>query len=113
LFRPPLYWPVIVLFLLIIPTILMNNEELEESYSDRGQVNSKLKMTVLWNIAVCSLVEVDRRFRGVYCFHHHSSSWSWRQYKHLEHVNFYETAWCNIPEDCYLHIQCHENVKAK
>jgi hypothetical protein len=27
-------------------------------------------MTGFWDIAPCSLVEVDRRFRGVYCLHH-------------------------------------------
>jgi hypothetical protein len=29
-----------------------------------------VKMTVLWDIAPCSLVEVYRRFRGAYCLHH-------------------------------------------
>jgi hypothetical protein len=29
-----------------------------------------LKMTAFWEIAPCSLVEVDRRFRGAYCLHH-------------------------------------------
>jgi hypothetical protein len=27
------------------------------------------KMTALWDIVLCSLVEVDQRFRGVYCLH--------------------------------------------
>jgi hypothetical protein len=27
-------------------------------------------MVVLWNVAPCSLVDVDRRFRGPYRFHH-------------------------------------------
>jgi hypothetical protein len=27
-------------------------------------------MTAFWDIAPCSLVEVDRRFRGAYCLHH-------------------------------------------
>jgi hypothetical protein len=27
-------------------------------------------MAVFWFVAPCSLVEVYRRFRGVYCFHH-------------------------------------------
>jgi hypothetical protein len=30
-----------------------------------------LKIIALWDIAPCSLVEVDRRFRGAYCLHHH------------------------------------------
>jgi SNF family Na+-dependent transporter len=30
----------------------------------------QFEMTALWNIALCSLVEVDRHFRGAYCLHH-------------------------------------------
>jgi hypothetical protein len=29
-----------------------------------------MEMTDLWNTAPCSLVVVDRRFRGAYCLHH-------------------------------------------
>jgi hypothetical protein len=29
-----------------------------------------MKMTAFWDIAPCSLAEVDRCFRGVYCLHH-------------------------------------------
>jgi hypothetical protein len=28
------------------------------------------KMTVFWNVAPCSLVEIDRCFRATYCLHH-------------------------------------------
>jgi hypothetical protein len=31
-------------------------------------------MTVFWDVAPCGLVEVYQRFRGAYCFYHHSSS---------------------------------------
>jgi hypothetical protein len=31
-----------------------------------------MKMAVLWVVEQCSLVEVYRRFRGVYCLHHQS-----------------------------------------
>jgi hypothetical protein len=31
---------------------------------------SSLNMTTFWNIAPCSLVEVDRRFRDAYCLDH-------------------------------------------
>jgi hypothetical protein len=27
-------------------------------------------MTVFWNLALCSLVEIDRRFRGASCIYH-------------------------------------------
>jgi hypothetical protein len=29
-----------------------------------------IKITAVWDIALCSLVEVDWRFWGAYCFHH-------------------------------------------
>jgi hypothetical protein len=31
---------------------------------------ANMKMTAFWDIVPCSLVEVDRRFRGAYCLHH-------------------------------------------
>jgi hypothetical protein len=27
-------------------------------------------MAVFWDVAPCSLVDIDRRFRGDYCFHY-------------------------------------------
>jgi hypothetical protein len=41
----------------------------------RREIRSRgdsLKMTALWDIAPCSLVEVDRRFGSVYCLHQQS-----------------------------------------
>jgi hypothetical protein len=32
-----------------------------------SEIENKPKFTALWDIAPCSLVEVDRRFRGAYC----------------------------------------------
>jgi hypothetical protein len=29
-----------------------------------------MKMPDVWDVAPCSLVEVDRRFIGAYCLHH-------------------------------------------
>jgi hypothetical protein len=29
-----------------------------------------MKFRVFWDVAPCSHVEVDRRFRGAYCLHH-------------------------------------------
>jgi hypothetical protein len=43
-----------------------------------------LKLRVLWDVAPCSHVEVDRRFRGKYCLHHYLSPWWWRQYAPLK-----------------------------
>jgi hypothetical protein len=50
-----------------------------------------------WDIAPCSLVEVDRRFRGTFCLHQ-QGPWWWRQY--LTHLYFYETTRRYIPEGC-------------
>jgi hypothetical protein len=33
--------------------------------------HSGMKFRVFWDVVPCSHVEVDRRFRGAYCFHHH------------------------------------------
>jgi hypothetical protein len=27
-------------------------------------------------------------------------------------INFYQTTWCNNPEDSHLHTHCHENLKS-
>jgi hypothetical protein len=34
-----------------------------------------MKTTVFRDVVSCSLVEVDRRFRGAYCFHHQGSGY--------------------------------------
>jgi hypothetical protein len=35
---------------------------------DKETVSVKT-ITVLWDVALCNLVETDRRFTGVYCLH--------------------------------------------
>jgi hypothetical protein len=47
-----------------------------------------MKITVLWGVALCSLVEMNRRFIGVYCLHHQDDDET--------SVNFFQTAWHNI-----------------
>jgi hypothetical protein len=42
---------------------------------------------VFWDVAPCSLLGVDRRFRGSYCLHYQwneSSPWRWRQFTPLK-----------------------------
>jgi hypothetical protein len=29
-----------------------------------------MDLTVFWDVVPCSLVEIDRRFKGAYCHHH-------------------------------------------
>jgi hypothetical protein len=36
----------------------------------RALVATNMKMTAFWDVALCSFVDVDRRFRGAYCLHH-------------------------------------------
>jgi hypothetical protein len=73
------------------------------------------KMTVFWYVAPCSLLEIDRRFRGAYCFHHQGDKIALM----IEAVNtsktlanLYETTRCNIPEDGNFHTRRHENLKS-
>jgi hypothetical protein len=53
------------------------------------------------DVAKCSMVEVDRRFRGAYCLRHQVD----------ESLNFYSTTRCNNPEDSHLHTR-RENLKS-
>jgi hypothetical protein len=50
-----------------------------------------MKMNVLRDVAPCSLVEIDRRFIGAYCFHYH-------RLDDETSVNFYEITRRNIAE---------------
>jgi outer membrane phospholipase A len=63
-----------------------------------------MKMSAFWDIALCSLIEVDQHFRGAYCLHH-------RGYK--TSVYFNDTTWCYILESCHLHNSHHENLKSQ
>jgi hypothetical protein len=63
-----------------------------------------MKMTVFWDVAPCSLAEVDRRFRGAYCLY---------QGDHPEpSASFYQTTWRNIPEDSHLRSLSRSNEAA-
>jgi hypothetical protein len=70
-----------------------------------------MMMTAFWVVAPCSLVEADRRFRGVYSIV--------RSILMIESVstsetsvNFYETTRRNIPEGRHLHTRRRENLKS-
>jgi hypothetical protein len=39
-----------------------------------GEKYDGYKMTVFWDVTPCSLVEIDRIFRGAYCLHHTRTS---------------------------------------
>jgi hypothetical protein len=76
------------------------------------------------SVAPCSLVEIDRRFRGSYCLHHQGDDLAARE-KAVEDLgegrtvstsetsaNFYQTTWFNIPEDSHLHTRRRENLNS-
>jgi hypothetical protein len=65
-----------------------------------------MKLTSLWDIAPCSFVEADRRFRDACCLYNQREL---NLYPDKEVVNtsetsayFYETTRLNAPEDCRL-----------
>jgi hypothetical protein len=62
-----------------------------------------LNITAFWNVSPCSLVEVDQRFRGVYCLHCQGTEMV---------AYFHETTWRYIPESCHLDTLRHENLKS-
>jgi hypothetical protein len=77
-----------------------------------------MKMTAFWDIAPCSLIEVDRHFRGAYCLHHqgddirdYTTQYPRRLFIVLmmeavrtyeASVNLHEPTRRNIPEGCHL-----------
>jgi hypothetical protein len=38
-----------------------------------------MKFRIFWDVAPCSHVEVDWRFRGAYCLHHQGSTHLWNR----------------------------------
>jgi hypothetical protein len=73
---------------------------------------STADMTAFWSSALGSLAEVDRRFRGAYCFHHQSNTWL-RGAKFRKAVNFILTAlrtW-NIAKCHYLRTEFYKNLR--
>jgi hypothetical protein len=61
-------------------------------------------MTAFWDIAPRSLVDVDRRFRGLVLETVRSSETS---------VYFNETTLSCMPEDCHLHTRRRGNLKSR
>jgi hypothetical protein len=58
-------------------------------------------MTVFWGVALCSLAEIDRCFRGAYCFHHQETKHRWEDNIKidLEEVGCYDVSWIHLAED--------------
>jgi hypothetical protein len=75
----------------------------------KEKLNTTIKMTAFWDIALHSLVDSDQYFRRAYCIHQgdvevvSSAQMS---------VNIYGPTHWYIPEDSPLHTQHHENLKS-
>jgi hypothetical protein len=79
---------------------------LNYSFGVRFQVLTAagMKMDVLWFVAPCSLVEVRRRFRSAYCFHHQTDRPDdGGRITSETSVNFYQTTRRNNPQESRLH----------
>jgi hypothetical protein len=63
-----------------------------------------MKLRVFWDIAPCSHVEVDRRFRGAYCLHHQWALMMETVHTSETSVNFNASTKRYIPEDSKLHM---------
>jgi hypothetical protein len=69
-------------------------------------------MFVFWVVAPCHLGEVYLHFRGACCLHQQDDDDDGEVVSTSETpVNFYQTTWCNNPEDSLLHTPRHENLK--
>jgi hypothetical protein len=56
-----------------------------------------MKMTVLWNVMPCSLVDIYWRFGGKFCLHHLTIKW--RKHKYLRNtLNIYQIKRRHNPE---------------
>jgi hypothetical protein len=66
-----------------------------------------MKMTSFWDTAPCSIIDVDQRFRGVYCIHHQSNE----ACTFATSIYFNEIALRCILESCHLHTHCCETLK--
>jgi hypothetical protein len=67
-----------------------------------------MKMIVIWDVELYSLVDVDRRFREVYCLHHEGDECMVLMKAAVSSsetsVNIYQTSLPSIPEDivCFV-----------
>jgi hypothetical protein len=67
-----------------------------------------MKFTVFWDVAPCSQVDFDRRFRDAYCFRHQVMK-ALRTSETSVNINY---TWRYIPEDSKVHTRRRENLKS-
>jgi hypothetical protein len=74
-------------------------------------VYTKMKFRVFWDIALCSIIGMDRRFRGAYFLHHQGDKYMEAVRTSETSVHSNETTRRYIPEDSILHTR-RENLKS-
>jgi hypothetical protein len=79
-------------------------------------------MTVFWDVATCSLVEIDRRFGRAYYLHYQGDRCAYCLHRHGVDggkscsetlVNLHEITPSKTPQDICLHTHCHKNLKSQ
>jgi hypothetical protein len=72
-----------------------------------SQIVNDLNMTAFWDVAPCSLMEGDRRFRGVYCLRYQGFITVMMKAVRASEtsVYFHETTRCYMPESCRIHTR--------
>jgi hypothetical protein len=105
------------------PTVLTGLRDQTSHSAESRFVYSEvnIKMTVLWDVAPCSLVEFYQRFRGDYCLHHQAVMMEevkllWNVGKLLpdytaqhprRQPSSYSSPWGHeISRSCIIHMQC-------
>jgi hypothetical protein len=61
-----------------------------------------MKLTVFWDVALCSLVETNQHFRGEVLTATTITLMMETVSTSETSVSFYKTTWCNIPEGSHL-----------
>jgi hypothetical protein len=61
-----------------------------------------MKITIFWNVALCSLIEIGRSFSSAYCLHRQSALMMQAVSNAETSANFYQTTECNNTEDSHL-----------
>jgi hypothetical protein len=73
-----------------------------------------MQITAFWDIAPCSLVEVDRRFRGAYGLYDQVSDHYPDDGVSISETSIFLQRGCAVQylKVCRLSTRCHENLKS-
>jgi hypothetical protein len=68
----------------------------------------------IWDVAPCSHVEVDQRFRSAFYLHHKGDEFIMMEAVRTSEtsVHFNVTTQCHIPEETKLHTRRRKNLKS-